>query len=1605
MRTWDKVRNAVFALLLCLALPLASDAGTPNQAACCNTSLPPPAPPGDEDYFSIPGGTPNVMLLLDNSGSMQDLPIPITYPSTTPATGGTCTGTIFDGFTARKKSVPYDNGRTSGYVADSPPWGGYGQPGGCSGDNCLFDPTAYYRSGGWNWTSATRYGPGIAAAVSGQPWPANRDGICRATQKTGTLTPADIARNANAAAECQSCLDTAGFYQFRSQGTGSWQTVFKGDFLDGYPPKFVAARKVVKDLAFMDPANPSQLDSVRLGLTIFTSGSSSGTSSSLRSGDGGVLVVPIGPNCTQAFPYSAPAYAVARQVIVNAVNNTGQVSFGTYTPLGETLFNIGQYYSNAGAGALYQGLFGSAWMRSSFAETGVGTVNASWAAGSANRSFCWACQQSSVVIVTDGEPTNDGNLPTYPTPGSNHTTFNNDFRKWTNASLTCPITATCNSSCASSCTADSLHEVAYFLNQTDLRPDLTGVQSVTTYTISFGLSVSTDPAAIAILQKTADLGGGLFKNTSSGEELAAAMKAAVSDVVSRSTSFSSSAASSLQTAKTAQTGSYLARFRPLQGPAWEGHIFSATIFDEFGMGCDPTKPTESQPSIPASAGACAGKNPNLNGDSQANGNANCEGVFLVDQNCDPIIEDAQGSFHKGVFDPTTFQVISTPDMAVLAWDAGKTLSDPSQAGYKSAAQNQANSRKIWTVIDTDGDGLFTSADGLTEFKPDNAAQLAPFLSLDPAWCLSMMQGIGLCGSSPLPACPTVAGWTAANTTTCATQVINWVRGYDVRDLDGDHCAGPGNPSNTTDWGTCTANGDCTGANEVPAKNTCVSGKCRPQCPNGEERDRANDARTTNAEFWKLGDVFHSAPTLVNPPVSKIFCNLRLDPSCLQTLYAAWGSAAPGTPLDPGPPTDAYDNYVSSKANRAKVLLVGANDGMLHAFYAGAADGSYVPGTEVWAFIPPDLLPRLKLAMFGHQYLVDGSTMVRDVWVDQNKDGRKQESEYHTVAVVTERSGGHSFTALDVSDPAAPRFLWTFPPACSLESRLMGESWSSFSPRPPPIGPVKLKLPYPGGPADPLGRGWEERWIVMLNGGHDSTLVRGRGVWMLDVWSGQILWSLTNDDLQTGGKNDLGHGAKASLFPVASSIGLVDVGLANLPEGDTDGFFDTATFGDMGGNLWIARFENDPANPANRYGIRDPSTGRVTNWYVSRTFEEQRRADDSQAIAGRSPFFFMTGNTLDIDRGYLRTFLGTGNRDRLLDSQQTCSADNVFGCCQAGCTVVSSTTTDSFGACQVGQSFSCSGGVLTSSAVSAPGCSSPVTCGQNTVTATLTLDCGSGALPPITAKLSCDSAGLCSQVQPFGTGKVTVPASGTTLAKGHMYGLWSFGGARVFGDLASAKTFDASRFTDVTYAAVCGVTNGGACTLVDATGATYTTATGPGCALGTPCAAQTLDPGWMIEYGKRCPMASCSSSTWTDEKTATSVIPTLGVPCVTWSTTRPTGGTAGSDPCTSSVGAPTAYSYILDALSGAPTQSCGYSVAGVTYAAQSRNSPAPPQDPMTRVVVTADGQIKYTALHMDAGSQPQSNTLGYRESLSEVMYYLEVPRDLHACRHVDATTCK
>ena len=1641
--------------LLCLAgLPFVTDAGIsvppPSKAACCAVfeSPPPPPPKGDEEFFQLQGGVPNVMLLLDTSGSMLEFPRAIAWQGLTLSTSntfqttGTCTpqtpfandNTVYD-INDPKFDVPYDNGYSTALVTDDPPWGldrcTAKQPRpttDAATDYCLYRADSFYKqvnganpAGGafWTQTTAKVYNANPCSVV-------NASGTVQ-KDFNGAVVTADVTA-------CNACLTSKGYFFFTVRyrnSSGTWvtspeQIVFGGRFLSAFPQKFIAARKVVKDLVKIDPSAPLVTDNIRFGLTVFVPNNTGGFATSLRTNDGGKLVVPLGPNCTQSFPASTVAFAPARQAIVDAIDAVDansvptQVPFGGSTPLAETLFNIGQYYSNPGSTGLYGTLFGSGWVRSSFAETAAGSVNASWAQPGQNQhSFCWACQQSSVVVVTDGAPNGDSNIPSSTTTTA-HTTFDDDFRYWSNSTIDCPACKCDLSYGGATCTTpdplvpsggnipNMMHKVAYFLKQTDLRPDLPDTvqtQNVATYTISFGLDPTTDPNGVAVLQKTADLGGGIFANTSSGAELRAALNTAVSDVVARATSFSVASANTLQTSRTNQADAFLGRFRPRSDATlWEGHLFSAMVFDEFGQGCDSRFSTANQKTF--ACGTKANQNPNMNGDETADGKAICSSAFIVDQDCDPIVEDSSGNFKKGIFDPNTHELSAGPDDATLFWDAGRVLSDPAQPGYRTAEEGQPNSRVIKTVLDVDGDGKYTAADGLVDFTVDNVAALAPAMGLDLAWCNNMMTRIGICGADPLPACPTT--WTASAQQLCATQIIHFIRGWDVMDWDKDHCAGPGNFFNTNGWGSCSSDDQC------GAAATCQSGQCfNTNCPNGEQRDRVNDSRPLALqEFWKLGDIFHSSPVLVKPPIDKLLCKFAAENQCVMTLYSALGqSASNATPLATYGPLDAYDKFRQDHIGRQMVVVVGSNDGMLHAFDAGVPDTSkaqnpdgsfpYTAGTgaELWAFIPPDLLPRLKKAMDAHQYFVDGSTMVRDVWVDHNGDGIKQADEFHTVAIVSERGGGIRFTALDVTNPASPVFLWSFPEGCSPVSPTAGQSWADFLPRAPPIGPVRLKTTG----ADPLGRGFEERWVVMLNGGYDPAMVRGRYVAMLDVWTGRLLWQFTNANFQA-----MRGDAKASMMPVAATVGMEDIGTADRAVGtfDTDGYFDTATWGDVGGNLFVARMLEP--------GVIDDETGLVNNWFAARTFEMNRKPDDSQAALGKSPFFFMTANYVETP-SRMYTLVGSGNRERLLSQSAKCGPDNLLACCQAQCSVVSATFATSYGtsSCTTGGTFTCNGGALVYTPAATSNCSTPFACGPATQTVTLDFDCGTaGNPPPITAQLTCDSTGSCSVDTDFsGTNDIPVaslmPSCGPGAPRDCFFGVWSYGvqKEKLFTTQDDARSFEANRFTDVPSFAGCGSI--GTCSLVSVSQA-LAQDVGLTCLDGaTKCKADVGDPGWKYCYGLFCPTQGCSG-TWCDERTGSG--PFGSRTCVGWSSFRPTGSGGGSDPCTTAAGTPSSFNYVADFRAGVASANCNMYVqdtSGVlTYGrATQQTAFAAPVGAARRIVVNPRGEVNYSALQIQPGTGPQKIDLGTRSNVAEPLYQIEVPRVVHNCRHVDAKNCE
>ena len=82
--------------------------------------------------------------------------------------------------------------------------------------------------------------------------------------------------------------------------------------------------------------------------------------------------------------------------------------------------------------------------------------------------------------------------------------------------------------------------------------------------------------------------------------------------------------------------------------------------------------------------------------------------------------------------------------------------------------------------------------------------------------------------------------------------------------------------------------------------------------------------------------------------------------------------------------------------------------------------------------------------------------------------------------------------------------------------MFGKTLNALSPKPPPIGPVLLSGdptngglnvtetdPETTGPVTRYQQPTVERWVAMLGGGWSPGNEKGRGVYMVDVWNGDL----------------------------------------------------------------------------------------------------------------------------------------------------------------------------------------------------------------------------------------------------------------------------------------------------------------------------------------------------------------------------------------------------------------------------------------------------------------------------------------------------------------------
>lgn len=277
----------------------------------------------------------------------------------------------------------------------------------------------------------------------------------------------------------------------------------------------------------------------------------------------------------------------------------------------------------------------------------------------------------------------------------------------------------------------------------------------------------------------------------------------------------------------------------------------------------------------------------------------------------------------------------------------------------------------------------------------------------------------------------------------------------------------------------------------------------------------------------LGDIVNSTPVYVSNP------------------SLSWPNSVPFGSVE-----DSYADFRSEQEERAPVVYVGANDGMLHAF-------SGANGSELFGYIPEFIsssesdqgLHFLTNPAYQHRYYVDLSPVVSDVYT-QGAGGSA--ADWRTILIGGARTGGKGIFALDITDPAlfseanaADMVLWEF---TSEDDPRMG-----FITEPPTIGLAQW------------GNKGDYRWTAFLPNGYNAD-TPSTGLFMLDIeggldgdWDGDYKYI------------EFESGADASGLSPVRQIDL-----------DGDRIIDRVYAGDLNGNMWVARHDKN-GSWINAYG--------------------------------------------------------------------------------------------------------------------------------------------------------------------------------------------------------------------------------------------------------------------------------------------------------------------------------------------------------------------------------------------------------------------------------------
>ena len=369
----------------------------------------------------------------------------------------------------------------------------------------------------------------------------------------------------------------------------------------------------------------------------------------------------------------------------------------------------------------------------------------------------------------------------------------------------------------------------------------------------------------------------------------------------------------------------------------------------------------------------------------------------------------------------------------------------------------------------------------------------------------------------------------------------------------------GNLLDATGMGACTPDG-------LIKDNTLsywtVLGADGPDVEKGgaaEVLDLLIDSTTPRNLYTYTGlvsDLTHSANAFVDANVNITFGQLGVADAAEKTaLFDSVHQGRLGDIIHSEPSVVHYGDPDGNPAtdDAKTIIFSGSNDGMLHAF--DDADGS-----EIWGFIAPDQMGRLKLLNNDdHDYFIDGSPSV-------------YHSSSQKIMIIGQRRGGLNYMALDITAHDAPAWLYSIestlldpnpsndPDTDSYE--MLGQSWS----RPQPaVVATDVSVSESGAPPTctvTVSNTVED--VFLIPGGYDNnqdletpaaTDAVGRALFAVQVSNGQLISGLNF--------NAVDHSSLGMTHSIVDVSGI---------DHDGDGIVSRIYTGDLSGNIFA--FKDD-----------------------------------------------------------------------------------------------------------------------------------------------------------------------------------------------------------------------------------------------------------------------------------------------------------------------------------------------------------------------------------------------------------------------------------------------